>query len=79
MTFECRLGSARLLDYRVRSYRGAARNALAQQGYWCWENQAVLNVIERLKKHNVSLVPTERSVFVGIDGQKVDAALPCIP
>lgn len=76
LAFECGLVAGRLIDDYVRLGRGAAREALAQQGYWCWENSEVLALIEWLHEHNVPLPPSERIAFVGVDVQKVEPGLP---
>lgn len=76
VAFECGLAAARLIDEYVRRGRGSAREALAQQGYWCWENQEVLELIEWLKEHNAPLPLGDRIAFVGIDVQQVEPGLP---
>ncbi len=76
VAFECGFAAGRLIDAYVRQGQGAAREALAEQGYWCWENREVLELIEWLRRHNAPLPPSERIAFVGIDVQKVEPGLP---
>lgn len=76
VAFECGMAAGRLIDEYVRFGSGEAREALAQQGYWCWENHEVLELIEWLRRHNARLAPGERIAFVGIDVQKVEPGLP---
>lgn len=76
VAFECGLAAGRLIDEYVRFGRGAAREALLRQGYWCWENREVLEFIEWLRQHNAPLDPAERVAFVGIDAQVIEPGLP---
>lgn len=76
IAFECGLAAGRLIDDYVRLGHGTAREALAQQGYWCWENHEVLALIEWLKEHNAPLPLSERVAFMGVDVQKVEPGLP---
>ncbi len=75
VAFECGFAAGRLVDGYVRWGLGSAREALGQQGYWCWENLEVLELIEWLRKHNSELPSDERIAFVGIDVQKVESGL----
>lgn len=76
VAFECGLAAGRFIDDYVRFGRGTAREALTQQGYWCWENHEVLTFIEWLGEHNSHLPPDERIAFAGIDVQKIEPGLP---
>lgn len=76
VAFECGLAPGRLIDQFVRFGQGSAREVLAQQRYWCWENEEVLALIEWLREHNSGLPADERIAFVGVDVQRVESGLP---
>jgi len=72
VVFECGLAPGRMIDRFVRFGEGSAREVLAQQRYWCWENEEVLALIEWLREHNSGLPADERIAFVGVDVQRVE-------
>lgn len=76
VAFECGLAPGRLIDRFVRFGHGSAREVLAQQRFWCWENKEVLALIEWLRAHNSGLPADERIAFVGVDVQRVEMGLP---
>jgi len=73
VAFECGLAPGRLIDTYVRFGDGSAREALARQRYWCWENEEVLALVEWLREHNLGLPADERVAFVGVDVQRVES------
>ena len=61
-------------DY-VMYGEGDASEALASQGFWTWDTEEVLELIEWMREHN-SKAPGDRKVsFVGFDFQKQGRAI----
>lgn len=62
-------GCRNINDY-VLYGKGDASSALTSQGFWTWNTEEILNMIEWIKKYNLT-VPLDRKVkFYGFDIQK---------
>ncbi|WP_281988973.1 erythromycin esterase family protein [Aquimarina aggregata] len=64
------IGCQSINDYVLHG-KGNSRDALTEQGFWIWNTEEVLDMIEWIRNYNIS-VPKENKVsFIGIDNQMV--------
>ncbi len=61
-------GCQNINDY-VLNGKGDARTALASQGFWTWNTQEVLDLIEWIRTYNTTTKPDKKVSFIGFDIQ----------
>ncbi|MBG6132178.1 erythromycin esterase [Aquimarina sp. EL_43] len=64
------VGCKPINDYVLKG-KGIIRDALTAQGFWIWNTEEVLEMIEWMKNYNQSVSENKKVKFIGVDTQMV--------
>ncbi|WP_025664085.1 erythromycin esterase family protein [Aquimarina megaterium] len=64
------VGCKPINDYVLKG-KGIIRDALTAQGFWIWNTEEVIDMIEWMRNYNLSVSENKKVKFIGVDTQMV--------